>query len=49
MLPLGASAQKGITTFGLQYKPIIPNRFIGTYQQDFNIDQFEHNLSLTYV
>jgi len=34
-----ATAQKGVTTFGLQYKPIIPNRFIGTYRQDFNQDQ----------
>lgn len=33
-------AQKGVTTFGLQYKPIIPNRFIGTYTQDFNKNQF---------
>lgn len=31
-----SEAQKGVTTFGLQYKPIIPNRFIGTYKQDFN-------------
>ncbi|MCG8577049.1 MAG: hypothetical protein MI810_19365 [Flavobacteriales bacterium] len=29
-------SQKGITTFGIQYKPIVPNRFIGTYEQDFN-------------
>jgi hypothetical protein len=29
-------SQKGVTTFGLQYKPLIPNRFIGTYTQDFN-------------
>lgn len=33
-------AQKGITTFGLQYKPIIPNRIIGTYTQDFDTNQF---------
>jgi hypothetical protein len=34
-----AHAQKGVTTFGLQYKPIIPTRFIGTYKQDFNSGQ----------
>jgi len=28
--------QKGITTFGIQYKPIIPNSLIGTFKQDFN-------------
>jgi hypothetical protein len=31
-----AYAQKGVTTFGLQYKPIVPNRFIGMYRQEFN-------------
>lgn len=34
-----SSAQKGVTTFGLQYKPIIPNRFIGTFEQDFSQEQ----------
>jgi hypothetical protein len=33
-------AQKGITTFGLQYKPIVPNRLIGTYSQEFNAEPF---------
>jgi hypothetical protein len=28
--------QKGVTTFGIQYKPIIPNSLIGTFEQDFN-------------
>ncbi|MBI3133395.1 MAG: hypothetical protein HYZ14_01860 [Bacteroidetes bacterium] len=37
-------AQKGVTTFGLQYKPIIPNRFIGTYQQDFNEAQLQSSI-----
>ncbi len=31
--------QKGVTTFGLQYKPIIPNRMIGTFEQDFSAEQ----------
>lgn len=39
LMSFKASAQKGVTTFGLQYKPIIPNRFIGTYEQDFSEDQ----------
>lgn len=29
-------AQKGVTTVGMQYKPIIPNTIIGTYYQDFS-------------
>lgn len=33
---LGSSAQKGITAFGVQYKPIVPNTLIGTFNQDFN-------------
>lgn len=37
-------SQKGITTFGLQYKPIIPNRFIGTFEQEFNSDQLESHI-----
>ncbi len=32
-------AQKGVATFGLQYRPIIPNTMIGMYKQDFNQDQ----------
>lgn len=39
-LTFTANAQKGVTTFGLQYKPIIPNRFIGTYEQRFDTAQF---------
>jgi len=37
---LNSHCQKGVTTFGLQYKPIIPNRFIGTYEQRFDTAQF---------
>jgi len=37
---LNSFSQKGVTTFGLQYKPIIPNRFIGMYEQDFDSAQF---------
>lgn len=37
-------SQKGVTTFGLQYKPIIPNKFIGTYKQDFNQGQLVSNV-----
>lgn len=37
-------AQEGSTRFGLQYKPIIPNRLIGTYDLDFSIDQMEASL-----
>ncbi|MGB1104782.1 MAG: hypothetical protein ACPG21_14320 [Crocinitomicaceae bacterium] len=36
-----AYGQKNVTTFGIQYKPIIPNRIIGTFEQDFSVDQFE--------
>ena len=38
LLTLGfsAHAQKGVTTLGIQYKPIIPNWYIGTFEQDFN-------------
>lgn len=42
--PFAGFCQQGVTTFGLQYKPIIPNRFIGTYEQDFNKDQFESSI-----
>ena len=41
LIPIFGQAQKGVTTFGLQYKPIIPNRIIGTFEQEFNQDQFE--------
>lgn len=39
LLTANVNAQKGVTTFGLQYKPIIPNRLVGTYTQDFNEGQ----------
>ena len=35
-----AFGQKGVTTFGIQYKPIVPNRIIGTYEVPFNENQF---------
>ena len=41
LIPMLGQAQKGVTTFGLQYKPIIPNRIIGTFEQEFNQNQFE--------
>ncbi len=46
LLLVGADgfSQQGITTFGIQYKPIIPNRFIGTYIQDFNEDQLQSSI-----
>jgi hypothetical protein len=40
-----AQAQKGVTTFGIQYKPIIPNPLIGFYSQDFNVDNFESSVN----
>lgn len=40
-----AFTQKGVTTFGLQYKPIIPNRFIGFYEREFNEQQFESSVN----
>jgi hypothetical protein len=39
-LNFNSFGQKGVTTFGIQYKPIIPNRFIGTYEQRFDTAQF---------
>lgn len=36
--------QKGVTTFGIQYKPIIPNRFIGTFEEDFSVNQFQSSI-----
>lgn len=32
--------QKGVTTFGLQYRPIVPNRIIGFFEQEFNDPPF---------
>lgn len=37
-------AQKGVTTLGIQYKPIIPNRIIGTFEQSFNSENFESSI-----
>ena len=45
LLPMLSFGQKGVTTFGVQYKPIIPNPMIGTYKQDFNIDHFESSVT----
>ena len=39
-LPLVASAQKGVTTLGFQYKPIVPNPIIGMYEQRFDVDEY---------
>ena len=41
LLSFSTYSQKGATSFGLQYKPIIPNSLIGTYEQDFNDGAFE--------
>ena len=35
-----AFGQRGVTTFGIQYNPIMPNSIIGTFEQDFNSNQF---------
>ena len=40
-------AQKDITTFGIQYKPIVPNRLIGTYDQKFDSDPFYSTVQQT--
>jgi len=37
-------AQKGVTTFGLQYNPVIPNRLIGTYVQNFDALPMESHI-----
>jgi len=39
------AAQKGVATFGLQYRPIIPNTMIGMYKQDFNQDQLTSSVT----
>lgn len=39
-----AFSQEGVLTFGIQYKPIVPNTFIGTFKQDFNENQFTSNV-----
>ena len=31
-------AQKGTTYFGVQFKPIIPNRYIGEFEQAYTYD-----------
>lgn len=36
--------QKGVTTFGLQYKPVVPNRIIGTYEVEFNSGIFRSSM-----
>jgi hypothetical protein len=40
-LSFSAQGQKGSAKFGMLYKPIIPNRLIGYYDQDFNKDAFQ--------
>ena len=44
LLSLSANAQRKTTVFGLQYKPIIPNRIIGTFEQEFNADQMQSGI-----
>lgn len=39
--------QKGVTTMGIQYKPIVPNRYIGTFEQSFNADNFKSTVTQT--
>lgn len=41
IVSVNAQAQKGSAKFGMLYKPIIPNRLIGYYEQDFNKDPFQ--------
>jgi hypothetical protein len=36
-----------VTTVGIQYKPIIPNRYIGTFEQEFNQDNFTSTVKQT--
>ncbi|MEO9532949.1 MAG: hypothetical protein ABJG68_15455 [Crocinitomicaceae bacterium] len=38
-------AQKGETLFGFKYKPIIPNRLIGMYDQEFNKGIFQSTVT----
>lgn len=42
-----AFGQKGVTTFGLQFKPIIPNRLVGTYAQAFDQPPFRSTVTQT--
>lgn len=39
------NAQRGETLFGFQYKPIIPNRLIGMFDQEFNKGIFESTVT----
>lgn len=41
LISSASHAQKGSTLFGLEYKPIIPNRLIGTFEQEFDDLPFE--------
>lgn len=43
-----AFGQKGVTTFGLQYKPIIPNRYIGMFEQNFDALPLEASMKQKY-
>jgi hypothetical protein len=40
LLSFSVFSQKGVANFGLQYKPIVPNTLIGTFEQDFNLTPF---------
>jgi hypothetical protein len=44
LLGLVTFSQKGVTTFGIEYKPIVPNRIIGTFEQDFNEGAFNSTI-----
>lgn len=35
-ITLSLNAQQGETIFGMQYKPIVPNRFIGEYERNYD-------------
>ena len=41
----GVMAQSGQTIFGLQYKPIIPNKFIGEYERNYDTLPVFHSTS----
>jgi len=45
LFAIPALCQKGKTKFGFQFKPIVPNRLIGFYEQPFNKDQFESTVT----
>ncbi|UKN01449.1 hypothetical protein K6119_17120 [Paracrocinitomix mangrovi] len=48
LMSFASIGQKGETLFGLQYKPVIPNRLIGFYEQEFNQSPFESTVKQKY-